>query len=643
MRDFIKLRIKQDGGWRFRFRPDPPPTSANVSMTKTLLTAGPYIAGQTVSYTLVVGNSGPATATDIVVSDTPSNLTITSVSGSGYTALPFTIPSLVSGGIVSVTVTATIDTAGAFDNTATAFATQTDPVPANNTDSTGNGGTATAPPPPEFVMNVTGLAAASLDPITDILGASFIDVSTNGMRSLDPDWIAPNTACEWKYAEFVPDDTNHWNHIIASGGDGYNFSEDEAQARTPPKTIYPSPPGPPYPAGGVVLQGVGGVTYGFDFFLDDFLVYVPMMGITEIVVDVNIEQLFLQIALGDVADIASIDYTVLYAELAHIVSATNSAGLVVRRFQLSTELGINNEDDIIHGAQDVIDVYTVVQAHIQSTYPGIPVTGDSYNLDEAPFHYSDYVTKLNGMVLDGHRQYFHFDDTLLTFQQNIDRSDEFLNFVDLFTTSYTNGQKMCLMQSQFKQGNPMQLKCGAGLIHSILYMDVIEANSIHGSTDPLITDFTFYNNNRLISGNNTLNIKPEMYFTQLIRGMFQGDGKAALTFTGITDSTSLRSMAVTKGDGAEVYIVNPLSGAVVIPSIALEGIATTVDTESYYGNPTSDTATHSTENSVSSVTLQPYSLTKITIPTASLTFLVSDSNPADQLTDEGGTNLLIEG
>ena len=118
-------------------------SSADVSMTKTLTTAGPFTQGQTINYTLVVANAGPSPATSIQVTDTPTNLTITSVSGA-CTALPCTIASLASGANATINVTATIVAAGAFDNSATATAAQTDPNPANNTDNTGNGGTAAA-------------------------------------------------------------------------------------------------------------------------------------------------------------------------------------------------------------------------------------------------------------------------------------------------------------------------------------------------------------------------------------------------------------------------------------------------------------------------------------------------------------------
>ena len=48
------------------------------------------MAGDTVTIQAVVANAGPSTATNIQVTDTPTNLTITNVSGA-CTALPCTI------------------------------------------------------------------------------------------------------------------------------------------------------------------------------------------------------------------------------------------------------------------------------------------------------------------------------------------------------------------------------------------------------------------------------------------------------------------------------------------------------------------------------------------------------------------------
>src|SRR5207302_33851 len=116
--------------------------SADVSIVKTLTTAGPYTLNESITYTLFVANAGPSIATNVQVTDTPTNLIITNVSGGGCAALPCTIATLSAGANVTVNVTATINAQGSFDNTATVSATETDPNPSNNTDSTGNGGEA---------------------------------------------------------------------------------------------------------------------------------------------------------------------------------------------------------------------------------------------------------------------------------------------------------------------------------------------------------------------------------------------------------------------------------------------------------------------------------------------------------------------
>ncbi len=174
---------------------------ADVSITKTLDTAGPYVPGQSITYTLVVTNAGPDPATNVQVTDTPTNLSITSVTGSGCVALPCTIPSLAVGASTNITVTATITAAGAFDNSASASGAQSDPNTANNTDNTGNGGTAAAsadvsitktdsPDPVNAGSNLTytitvtnaGPSSASTVTLVDTLppGTTFVSLASPG-------------------------------------------------------------------------------------------------------------------------------------------------------------------------------------------------------------------------------------------------------------------------------------------------------------------------------------------------------------------------------------------------------------------------------------------------------------------------------
>lgn len=115
---------------------------ADVAISLTPDTAGPYRSGQTITYTLVASNSGPVAATNAVISDTSTNLTINNISSANCTDLPCTLATLANGASETITVTATIQAAGDFDYTATINATEPDPVSSNNTDNTSNGGTA---------------------------------------------------------------------------------------------------------------------------------------------------------------------------------------------------------------------------------------------------------------------------------------------------------------------------------------------------------------------------------------------------------------------------------------------------------------------------------------------------------------------
>src|SRR5207302_1424258 len=130
-------------------------TAADVSIVKTLTTAGPFTSGQSITYTLFVANAGPSTATNVQVTDTPTNLAITNVTGGGCVALPCTIASLGAGANATINVTATITAAGSFDNSSTVSANEPDPDSSNNTDNSGNGGLAAASADVSIVKTLT--------------------------------------------------------------------------------------------------------------------------------------------------------------------------------------------------------------------------------------------------------------------------------------------------------------------------------------------------------------------------------------------------------------------------------------------------------------------------------------------------------
>src|SRR5205807_10562451 len=115
-------------------------TSADVSIVKTLVTTAPFVVGQTITYTLTVHNAGPSPASFVVVTDTPTNLTIQTVSGANCSSLPCTMsgpPIMVIGNTRTITVTATINASGDFSNNATANGNDFDPDSSNNTSSAG--------------------------------------------------------------------------------------------------------------------------------------------------------------------------------------------------------------------------------------------------------------------------------------------------------------------------------------------------------------------------------------------------------------------------------------------------------------------------------------------------------------------------
>lgn len=61
--------------------------TADISVIKTLITKGPYLAGKPIRYTIVVSNAGPSTATNVRIAETPTNLAKTnSLSDASYYA-----------------------------------------------------------------------------------------------------------------------------------------------------------------------------------------------------------------------------------------------------------------------------------------------------------------------------------------------------------------------------------------------------------------------------------------------------------------------------------------------------------------------------------------------------------------------------
>ena len=106
------------------------PQEADLSLTKTVDDATPSV-GDTITYTVTLTNNGPDTATNIDVTDVvPSQLsgvTVTPSAGT-WTAPVWSVPSLASTGVATLTITGTVSGTGDLTNSAEVTAVdQADP------------------------------------------------------------------------------------------------------------------------------------------------------------------------------------------------------------------------------------------------------------------------------------------------------------------------------------------------------------------------------------------------------------------------------------------------------------------------------------------------------------------------------------
>ena len=147
--------------------------SADLSITKS----GPatVVAGNNVSYNLVVANAGPSDAANLSVADTlPAGVTFVSATGTGWTctnagnvSVTCTRPALTTGSTaptIAIVVTAP-GQAGSLSNTASVSSTTADPVAGNNTSSASTTVTASA----DLSMTKTGPADRDGRGLGDVL------------------------------------------------------------------------------------------------------------------------------------------------------------------------------------------------------------------------------------------------------------------------------------------------------------------------------------------------------------------------------------------------------------------------------------------------------------------------------------------
>src|SRR6185436_7806028 len=114
-------------------------TSADLSIVKAD-SPDPVVAGNTLTYTLVVANTGPSNATGVVVTDIlPAGVNFVSatpVQSSGPNPLVWNLGLLNAGASTTLTVAVTVNsgTSGVITNTASVGSPTPDPDPSDNTD-----------------------------------------------------------------------------------------------------------------------------------------------------------------------------------------------------------------------------------------------------------------------------------------------------------------------------------------------------------------------------------------------------------------------------------------------------------------------------------------------------------------------------
>ena len=114
----VKLAVFGAAGLQFQ---------ANLAVAKELLTAGPYVVGNAVTYRITVANSGNADSTDVTVTDVlPAQLAYVSATASAGTCgeaggtVTCDLGVIGAGGSETIDIVANISVAGPFSNTASA-------------------------------------------------------------------------------------------------------------------------------------------------------------------------------------------------------------------------------------------------------------------------------------------------------------------------------------------------------------------------------------------------------------------------------------------------------------------------------------------------------------------------------------------
>jgi len=213
--------------------------NADVAVTKS----GPANAtpGSVVSYTIVVINNGPATATGVVLNDpTPSGMTFNSASGGGCTSFPCNIGTLTNGQSRTILANFTVNGAGgSVTNTASVTSSSSDPNGSNNSSSVT---TVTAcPDPPAILQPASGASGlpASGNLAWSNTGASQYKVYFGAGGSGCQTPILTTTATSMSFSGLNPGTQYQWRVEAISSGCPVKTS---SCATFTTATVCPAPP-----------------------------------------------------------------------------------------------------------------------------------------------------------------------------------------------------------------------------------------------------------------------------------------------------------------------------------------------------------------------------------------------------------------
>jgi uncharacterized repeat protein (TIGR01451 family) len=188
---------------------------ADVAVTES----GPanVFAGTNFSYTVTVTNSGPSTASNVVVSDSlPTGIVFVSATGggisnSGAVTWP-TITTLTNGGTFTFNVTVTAPAGGTLTNIVSGISPTSDPIPTNNNGSSPSAIVITT------VSPVADLAVGKSGPAGSFLGANFsytISVTNFGPSTAAAFSVTDNLPAGLVFAGAVPNATTNASHQVA--------------------------------------------------------------------------------------------------------------------------------------------------------------------------------------------------------------------------------------------------------------------------------------------------------------------------------------------------------------------------------------------------------------------------------------------